>query len=676
MSLRRRTRQNPARATARQQFAAGTSTPDAFSHALHLHQTGRCDEAERIYRDILRTRPDHADALHLLGLLAHQRGDHRRAVELISQAIAADPENSVSHGNLAEVYRTLERYDAAIKAARRALARNPNYAEALNTLGAALQAQGDMDQAVAALEQATKIKPDFAGALANLGNVLRAQGKLGEAETRYREALRIDPRMAEVHLSLGDVLQAQEGGRLDEALECCRQALRLKPGWAEVHYNLGTLFRRLGRIDEAVASYQEALRIKPDFAAAHFNLGVTFEQVHRLDEARQAANLALKHDPNHSLTKLLLARLDRRSDKLAAARKRLSKLLRSDLAPLDFARVSVELGHVLDRMGDYAKAFEAFETGQRTWSDSVVADRAKPDSFHQTIARNRTWFTRDRVSGWGDAAVDDDPSSPIFLVGFPRSGTTLTEQILGSHPGLVTADERPLVRKGLVNELPAVLGREAPYPQCLADLNPTHIRRLRACYWEQANKVVGPNPDGRRLVDKLPLNIVDLGLIHRVFPDAPILVALRDPRDVCLSCFMQAFRPNEAMMHFFDLTATARLYEAVMNLWLQYRTILNLRSVEIRYEDLVADFEPTVRRIINFVGVYWDDSVLRYHETDKHRYVSTPSYESITLPIYSRSVGRWRNYEEQLKPILGVLEPFVKEFGYAEDSDGAANGIH
>lgn len=637
---------------------------------------GRLDEAERIYQDILRTEPDHADALHLLGLLAHQRGDDRRAIELISRAITVNPANSVFHGNLAEVYRALERYDEAIQAARRALARNPKYAEALNALGAALHAQGNMDEAATALEQATEIKPDFSGAFANLGNVLRAQGKFDEAEKRYREALRIDPAMAKVHVNLGDVLQAQEGERLDEALECCQQALRLKPGWAEVHYNLGTLFRRLRRIDEAVASYQEALRLKPDFAAAHYNLGVTFERVHRLDEARQAANLALKHDPHHSMTKLLLARLDRRSDKLAAAQKRLNKLLHSELAPLDFARVSIELGHILDRMGDYAKAFEAFETGQRTWSESLVADRAKRDSYYETIARNRAWFTRERVLGWGDAAVDDAQSSPIFLVGFPRSGTTLTEQILASHPGLVTADERPLVRKGLVNELPAVLGREALYPQCLTDLGASDIRKLRARYWEQANKVVGPSLSSRRLVDKLPLNIVDLGLIQRVFPDAPILVALRDPRDVCLSCFMQAFRPNEAMMHFFDLTETAQLYEAVMNLWLQYRGILNLRSVEFRYEDLVADFEPTVRRIIDFVGVEWDDAVLRYHEMDKRRYVSTPSYENVVLPIYHRSVGRWRNYSEQLTPILDIVEPFVREFGYSLDSDGVVSGMH
>ena len=651
---------------------AKLSSHVSLARAFRLHRVGRLHEAERICRDVLRSWPDDSDTLHFLGLIAHQRGDDLRAVRLISRAIAGNAANAMFHGNLAEVYRTLGQHDEAIQACRHAVTLNPDYPEALNTLGAALYARGKMDRAVEALRRAVELKPDFAGALANLGNVLRAQGKFDEAESRYREAVRIDPEFAEAHVNLGAVLQAQD--RLDEALASCQQALRIKPGWAQLHYNLGTLQRRLGRLDEAVASYREALRIEPDFTDAHYNLAVVLELAHRVDEARQAANLALKHDPQRPLAKMLLARLDRRAGALEVARTRLDGLLRSDLAPINFARVSIELGRVLDRMGDYAAAFEAFTAGRRTFAESWAATRPKRDSLLQKVARNHQWITRERVSPWKGVAVDDGLSSPIFLVGFPRSGTTLAEQILASHPALVTTGEEPLVRR-LREELPSVLGRQVGYPHCLSDLTPTDISRLRSHYWEQAEKVFGPSLASHSLVDKLPFNIIDLGLIYRIFPDARILVALRDPRDVCLSCFMQAFQRGQALAHLSTLEETAQLYQAVMKLWLHYRDVLNLQYFEFRYEDLITDLEPKVRQILTFIGENWDDAILRYYETAKHRYVSTPSYEDVTSPIYRGSMGRWRNYSEHLTPILDILEPFVREFGYSLDADASANGV-
>ncbi len=239
----------------------------------------------------------------------------------------------------------------------------------------------------------------------------------------------------------------------------------------------------------------------------------------------------------------------------------------------------------------------------------------------------------------------------------------MTEQILAAHENVTTSDEQPVL-DGIATRLSGILGRELSYPSCINTLGPDELRVLRKYYWEKMTHVLGNKILNGKFIDKLPLNIIHLGLIARIFPDAKVIVALRDPRDVCLSCFMQLFHVNETMLQFLDIKNTTQYYAAIMALWLAYRDTLDIQWMESRYEDIVSDFDNSTHRLNTFLGLETQKSLDNFHRQAAARSISTPSYHDVSTPIFQRAVGRWRHYREQLKPAMGELTPFLKTFGY------------
>jgi hypothetical protein len=384
-----------------------------------------------------------------------------------------------------------------------------------------------------------------------------------------------------------------------------------------------------------------------------------------LDDAGEAAQEALAIDANHPLAIVVAARLERRSGNAAAARDRLQALEEQN-GTLDAAGYTV-LGQAHDRLGEYDDAFNAFDQAKQSTRDEL-GDESSPwrDNFLKHVRTFRAWYSAEKAAGWSSPPASPDLIHPIFFVGFPRSGTTLFEHMLDSHPNLVTTGETQILGR-LQLIMPSLLKHAGESPQILDDLDDAEIETLGRWYLDEVARHTGTKATDKRFVDKMPLNIVELGFVRRVFPSAPVIVALRDPRDVILSCFMQNFRVNQAMAHFLTIEGTARLYAAVMELWLHYRSDAGLNAIEYRYEDLVADTEGTARRIFDFLGEPWDESVLQYQSRASERFVSTPSYADVSAPIYDRSIGRWRNYARQLAPALPIVAPFVREFGYSEE---------
>ncbi len=586
----------------------------------------------------------------------------REAMELLQRFCANQSGDAEAWYWLGLAQANLGMLNEAANALARAVSCNPRHAPAHHTLGSVLMRLGRSEQAVNSLRQAIKAMPSFAEAHSDLGNVLRLTGRHDEAEASLHKALKLKPDDVRAHLHLALLYKQQR--RFMEAAASCREAVTRQPAFAEAHNELGNVLQNLGEHEEALASYRKALALRPDSPDAWTNLGLTLEKLHRLEEAREAAKSALAQTPRHYGANLLCARLDSREGAQQQACERLEALLQQPLAPRDYAVAAMELGHALDKRGEQEHAFERFEAAKRAWQSVLTAASCDTGQLPLHTARLRAWFTAERVRGWGTAPCNDGLASPIFLVGFPRSGTTLMEQMLESHPDLTGSREEPLLTR-LLESIATLLGRPFAYPEGLDELAPTELRVLRAEYWRLARQLIGPEIETRRLVDKLPLNIIELGLIHRLFPDAKIIVALRDPRDVCLSCYMQSFELNQAMVNFLDLGSTTRLYAAVMNLWSHYRTLLNLDAFVYRYEDLVDDVEGMARRLLEFLGEPWDPTVLRYHEIARTQYANTPSYQSVTLPIYRKAIGRWRGYATQLAPHLAVLQPFLEEFGYS-----------
>ncbi|MEX2642590.1 MAG: sulfotransferase [Acetobacterales bacterium] len=548
--------------------------------------------------------------------------------------------------------------------------------------------------------------PDDRGLLHRRAALALAMGDAGDAAGRYRRLLALDA--GDVPALVGVAEAERRRGALAAAVAALEQAETVAAGTAGWR-GLGDGWRRLGAAARARAAYERVLAIDPEDTAALNNLAVTLLAEDRLgdaettfrrllDAARDAATadraryalasllellnrpdeaaplaeeLAQRHDGDAAVL-LLRGRLQRRAGALAEACATLRRAIGSDgrsvVGPPDAAALCAgawhELGQALDRLDQPDAALAAFESanGMRR----AGARRFDPARYRRYVDACREWFDAPRIAGFPALQAAIRPTEmPVFFVGFPRSGTTLTEQILAAHPNLATTGEHsPL--ETVKAEWPRLTGLDRLLPGCLDAIAPEAVAACRRRFFDAAAAALGDAGAGARIVDKLPLNIVDLGLVNLLFPDARVIVALRDPRDVVLSCFMQNFRLNDAMASFLAREETVALYTRVMDLWLHYRETLTLPWLEYRYEDLVADVETEARRLVDFLGEPWDPAVLAYRDRVRGRSISTPSYEAVAEPVHRRAAGRWHRYRAWLAPELGRLAPFVEAFGYAE----------
>jgi hypothetical protein len=281
--------------------------------------------------------------------------------------------------------------------------------------------------------------------------------------------------------------------------------------------------------------------------------------------------------------------------------------------------------------------------------------------YLQEIKIKREFFKKSNIEKWPTLKQPDNKPNPIFLIGFPRSGTTLLDTILRSHPLIEVIEEKFMVKKLIdsLNQLPNG-GLEG-----LKEIENDQLKKIRKVYFDSLESQIQNKNNNKLYIDKLPLNIIHVGAIVRIFPNAKFIVSLRHPCDCVLSCFMQDFKLNDAMANFLNLDDAAHLYDDVMNLWTQYTSIFSINYHEVRYEKLIESFEPTVRSILNFLELSWNTSILEYSETAKKRKnIATPSYYQVTKPIYSYAIGRWKRYRKQTKNIYPILEGWIKKFNY------------
>lgn len=454
-------------------------------------------------------------------------------------------------------------------------------------------------------------------------------------------------------------------GLTDEALHAFKRALAFKPDDPESHRNLTDLLLETNRYNELGSACTTALSLAPDDAEMHCKLAIALERTHRLPEARSAAESALTINPRHPRAQLTLAKIERRSGELKAARTRLEKLQYARLTPPQLSAVLGELGDVYDRLGEYTLAFYSFHAGNQAMLKMVDPAKVNPNAIFEWIARHRQIFTSQFMNDWNVAEPNDDVQSPVFLVGFPRSGTTLTEQIIIASGRMVPSDEEDVLYQ-LIQLMPKVLGRPFRYPDDLTSLTQRELTLLRRHYWTLAKQMLRGLPDEKILLDKLPLNLIELGFIHRLFPNARVIVSLRDPRDSCLSCFMRGFVPNQAMINFVTPEQSARFYDAVMGYWMHLKAFIHQPWLEVRYEDIVTDFENSARRLLEFLELEWSDDILNFHKQAARRDVRTPSYGDISQPIFTRAVGRWKHYAGPMSTTQSILLPYVRAFGYDE----------
>jgi len=637
-----------------------------FEEALALHGAGKLKKARKLYERVLKVAPRNASALHNLGLLLHQSGDLAEASEHLRRAVELAPGNATYLSNYGELLRQSGRPAAAVEILTGALQAVPGSLTILNNLALAHTDAGDLDRARELCRQALAIAPEFAPALNTLGNVERSNGNLERSLALLQQTVRLAPSEPMAHNNLGLTLQAL--GRLDQAIEAYRQALSLAGGFAEGHNNLANALFTLGATDEAIEHYRQALRLAPDMAGAWANLAFAYEARNRLDEAANAVKTALELKPGHPPARIvrgILAQRERRFDDAIDD-------LRGALAESDdpnFRAVGLQnLGFAFERQGRFDDAFQAFVASNRENARSGAFRGVTPAHARDLVARQRAWLAEQSRASWSEEAAGTG-AQPLFLIGFPRSGTTLCENVLNAHPGALAMEERDVLTAIDME----IRSEGAAYPAVLGELTQERLDELRRQYWQQAERCVGETIGDRLFIDKYPLNIVRMLTASRLFPGARVIFLTRDPRDVCLSCFKQNFRPSSAMANFLSLDDTVAYYRDVMSLWLEERDVLPLQWLEVRYEDMVANLEGQARRMLAFAGLEWNEAVLEFAASARRRDVRTASYQQVVEPLYRNAVNAWVGYQAEFEPYREILEPFVRRFGYAPDADARSS---
>jgi tetratricopeptide (TPR) repeat protein len=726
---------------------------DALANAIALHQAGQLESAAQLYHEILARENENADALHLLGVLHHQQGEHGRAVEEIGRSVALRPNVAAFHCNLAEAYRAQGQFDRAVGCCRIALRLKPDYPEALCNLGLALQGSKRHADAVAQYRLALEIRPEFASAHSNLGVALRELGQLDEALEHFHRAVELSPDFAAARTNLGQALV--DLGRAEEALPHCREAVRLQPNVAAMHHNLGNVLRNLDQLVEARSTYLEALRLDPNLAKSHAHLGLILQQEGQLGDAvpwlKQAVELepanselwehlaelhaereedaealvcwqraaalgpdratarnglggafqhegrhaeaeaeyraALRLQPDLAETRLRLGGLHEELGDLAEAEAayrdalrlqpgyalphaRLATMLRGQLPKADAdaleerladpklgtgvrARLLFALAHVLDARGEYVRAAECLRQANATSLED--ASRRKrhyaPAEHEQFVDRVIAEFGREffaRLAGGGLAT-----RRPVFVVGLPRSATTLVEQVLASHGRVFAAGELRYARQTF-EAIPATTGQSGLPLDCVAHLDPPAVMRLAQGHEGRLRALAG----AERIVDKMPDNYLYLGLLAAMFPEATFVHCRRDLRDVAVSCWMTDFGRIPWANDPVHIATRFHQYWRVMEHW---RAVLPAPIHEVRYEDAVADMEGTARRLVAACGLEWDPACLEFYRT--RRPIRTASLTQVRQPVYRQSVARWRNYEHDLADLFAAL-PCPEQIGF------------
>jgi tetratricopeptide (TPR) repeat protein len=647
-----------------------------LAKAIESERQNRMDDAKRLYTAVLEKDPTNFDGLHGLGVVYCRQGQLEDAERWISRAIARNPRSAYAHNNLGSVLLALARPEPAIGHYKQAVAILPDFADARNNLAAALMRLGALEEArlhyeaalriapnhleahnnlgalllrlgrqrdgIVHLEAALKLNPDYPEALNNLGTALMASGDPQRALQYCGKAARLKPDFPEAHNSVGNALIALD--RPVEAIRPFQAALSLRPGFAEALNNLGTAFDAAGDPEQAIACLERAVVLDTAYPDPHANLGAIRLRYGKLDEARRDFSQAVRLAPNNTKFLLHLAELTRfdAGDPHIALMEKMAE----DPALRDDER-QIGLHFAL------SKAYADLNDHEVAARHMVKANGLKRQRIHyderealDELLRAEAVFTGElmqRYSGAGNAST-----VPVFIVGMPRSGTTLIEQVLASHEGVFGADELTCFADG-VADLPSAMGGSGKYPEFAPVMTAEWLRRLGDDYVRAVEALA---PAASRVTDKMPANFRFVGLIHLALPNARIIHARRDPVDTCLSCYSILFTAGQAFTY--DLSELGRLYKGYEQLMAHWHRVLPPGvMIDVQYEDLVADFESGARRILAHCDLDWSPACLEFHKT--HRPVRTASATQVRQPLYATAVGRWRPYAKMLRPLLDEL---------------------
>lgn len=664
------------------------SLSDTFNQALAAFSRGDLTAARAQGETLLKKQPKNAAVLQLLGVIDCQAGNFMRGAGYFRMAMRNGADTADNRVNLAKALLETGGYDEALKLCEgpfaegsaelqrmkadilkaqgrpevsvqlyeRLVHEQPEDFDAWNNLGNARHAAGDLEGALAALQQARLLNDTSSLVFVNLGRLMISMDRNEDACFMLEKAALLAPEDPAPLLELGRALTSID--HPEAGLRALGAAARLDSKNPRIFVAMGQAFADMSDQQKAEQALRFALQADPAFPPALLNLGIVLEKANRLDDLTKllahAEARGVDNDDIRYLRALALSRQGKPEEALELAR----TIQTNSLHP---TALSQFVGQLADRLGRIDEAYAAFEEMNRAMAKTPLAVNVDRSAYQRNIERNSSQTTAEWFARWPDAPLSGDRPSPAFLVGFPRSGTTLLDTMLMGHSGTHVLEEVPIIEE---------ISQEIRDFTRIAEMGADEVASLRALYFEKLDKVATVAP-GKLVIDKNPLSMIRVPLIHRLFPDAKIILAMRHPCDVVLSCYMQNFKPTEAMASFLDLTNASRTYDRIFAYWEKCREIFPIDVAMLRYEDMIADPEAVLRPLFGFLGLGWEASAVDHRKTATERgFIRTPSYAQVTEGLYKRASGRWVRYREPMRYALPVLAPWVERYGYSLEQDG------
>jgi len=640
----------------------------------------RWESAESGCLRVLEQAPTYPPALELLAKIQTARGDFARAIETTEQAIGLSPNAADLYRQCGDLYFKTRDLKKAIQNYRKADSLLPNDHHIKNNLAVAVRDSGSVEEAIRMFESIICENPDQALPLRNLGDTLRMRGDYSLAIDKYNQAARLDPKDATTQNSLG--ITSSMLGKLEEAISYFQRAVEINPSFPEAENNLANALSSARRYTEAIKHVGKAIRLRPDFANAHLTLGNIYKLQGKNDQAISEYRLAAKSDPKSAIVQQGLGsaltdaghfseavtHLENAlklnpslfviyqnlmalavQDKYKFSDQQLEQIRRliSDdrLRATDAARLHFAMGSLLDKQTDYEGAMRHFQQANDVQKQLLVS------SENQFCSRNHAFHVDEIIQTFDTAFMSNAASSgfeserPVFVIGMPRSGTTLVEQIIASHPEARGMGERADIAQ-LSESLACSTG--LPYPACVRKAHQKQLFTLATRYEQGVSELA---TGASRIVDKMPDNFLYLGLIAMLFPGAHIIHCSRNPLDVCLSCYRSDFGSVTWAWTLEDIGHYFAEYHRLMTHW---REVLPLTIHDVTYEELVGQHRSEMENLIAACGLPWNDVCLEFYKGN--RTVQTLSRVQVRQPIYGSSIGRWRHYEGFLEPLKAMLQ--------------------
>ncbi|MBC8284603.1 MAG: tetratricopeptide repeat protein [Nitrospinae bacterium] len=643
-----------------------------LQEGLTLHRAGQFNEAESLYLKILQLKPSNPDANNLMGVLYHQFGRNEEAIDFIKRALRKKPKDDGYLRNLGSVLGALGQMDGALKQFRKSLHFNPKSIETHYNIGCALQQKELHFEAIESFQKVLALNPENAKVQSNIGSSLMMLGRNEEALVFLQKALDLAPTLPEAHFNIGLAL-----GRLfqhDKAIQHYRQAIKFRADYAQAYNNMGNAFFEQKRLNEALDAFNNALSIDPDFVDAHINRGVVLDELDMPDAALEVFKRSVELDPNSAVAQLEMGVVYQRLGDRDKARSSLKKAIQlfpgfadahrrltrtrkhtvyddeiremedlfvnPDSRDEDKMLLAFGLGEAFENLGQFERSFEYYSTGnllnRKTYSYDVSDDEAYFQKMSRTFSSS--FFSSRKETGLAD-------ETPIFILGMPRSGTSLVEQILASHPDVHGSGELDYL-----SEMCAEMNQQGKntFPECFLDLAPErHIELGR----EYVEKLRRESKTERLITDKMPNNFIYIGLIWTILPKATIIHCNRNPMDTCFSIYKNFF--SGSLNFAYNLEELGRYYQLYLKYINHWRGLFPDKLIEVHYEQMVENPDKKIRELLTSCGLPFHEDCLNFHKSG--RSVKTVSNYQVRKPVYQSSVDSWKRFEAQLEPLSKAI---------------------